>query len=256
MRRPFVAGNWKMNMTLAQGRELVSGIRQNLPADCPADVAVCPSFVILMPMAEAVAGSPIMLGAQNVYFEERGAFTGEVSCEMLLDAHVTHVIIGHSERRHVIGETGDLLAKKVRAAQQAGLNVIYCLGETLDERKTGRTEEVVGGQFDEALGPDINTTKLTLAYEPVWAIGTGVTATTEQAQEVHAFLRQKLESVYNHSVANSIRIQYGGSVKPGNAAELMSQPDVDGALVGGAGLKAHDFCKIIEAAAACQSARA
>lgn len=245
MRRPFVAGNWKMNMLAAEAKDLVAGLRREFPGAVPLDLAVCPSFVVLMEVGRAVAGSAFGLGAQNVYFEEKGAFTGEVSPAMLKDAGCTYVIIGHSERRHVIGETGALLARKVRAAQKAGLHVIYCVGETLDEREGNRTEAVLDRQITEVFGPDVDLGRLTVAYEPVWAIGTGRNATPAQAQEAHRFIRKRLAALYNEGLAAGLRIQYGGSVKASNAQELMQQPDVDGALVGGASLKADEFAGII-----------
>ncbi|MBN1490747.1 MAG: triose-phosphate isomerase, partial [Phycisphaerae bacterium] len=249
-RRPFVAGNWKMNMTRAQAAELIAGLRQRVAGKPPIDLAVCPSFVCLVSVAEAIKGSAFKLGAQNMHFEANGAFTGEISAEMLLDVGCKYVIIGHSERRHVFGEPGELLAKKVRTAQKAGLHVIYCVGEKLDERERGQTEAVLERQINEVFGPDVALGELTVAYEPVWAIGTGHVATPAQAQEAHRFIRSRLASVYNEGLASALRIQYGGSVKASNAKELMSQPDVDGALVGGAALKADDFAGIIEATVA------
>ncbi len=247
MRRPFVAGNWKMNLNLAEARALVSGLKARVGGNSPIDLAVCPPFVYLFPIAREIEGSPLKLGAQNLYIQEKGAFTGEIAPAMLKDAGCTYVIIGHSERRHILGETGDMLNKKVRAAQKAGLHVIYCVGEKLDEREMGRTEAVLAGQIDEVFGPDVDLGNLTVAYEPVWAIGTGRTATPEQAQEAHAFIRNRLSSMYNTGLAAALRIQYGGSVTAANARELMSKPDVDGALVGGASLKVDDFARIIEA---------
>ncbi len=246
MRRPFVAANWKMNLTLAEAKALVAGLRERVPSGAPIDLAVCPSFHLLFPIGKEIEGSPFKLGAQNVYFQEKGAFTGEIAPFMLKDAGCAYVIIGHSERRHILGETGDLLARKLRAAQKAGLHVIYCVGEKLDERQAGQTEAVLDRQIAEVFGPDVELTGVTIAYEPVWAIGTGQTATPVQAQEAHAFIRNRMASMYNTGLAASLRIQYGGSVTAANAKELMSQPDVDGALVGGASLKADDFARIIE----------
>ncbi len=245
MRTPFVAGNWKMHNDLAAGRELVAGLKAKVGKDCKIDVAVCTPFTLLYPLAAELKGSPIKLGAQNCYFEPKGAFTGEVSPQMLSAAGCTYVIIGHSERRHVFGETNDLLKKKVVAAQAAGLHVIYCIGELLAEREGGKTEQVVESQMAEVLSGDLKTDLLTIAYEPVWAIGTGKTATPDQAQAVHAFCRAKLGGIFGESTAQKLRIQYGGSVKPGNAAELFGCPDVDGGLVGGACLVAEDFAAII-----------
>jgi triosephosphate isomerase len=255
MRRPFVAGNWKMNLNLAEARALVSGLKQRISGNVPIDLAVCPTFVYLFPIGKEIDGSAFRLGAQNVYFQEKGAFTGEVAPAMLKDAGCTYVIIGHSERRHVLGETGDMLAKKVRAARRAGLHVIYCVGEKLDERETGQTEAVLARQIDDVFGPDVDLPGVTVAYEPVWAIGTGHTATPAQAQEAHAFIRNRLTKMYNEGLAGALRIQYGGSVTAANARELMSQPDVDGALVGGASLKADDFVRIIEATIAAKGLR-
>jgi len=248
MRTPLIAGNWKMHKTLVEARELVLGIREGIESISGVDVLICPPFQLLFPLAKEIASSPIMLGAQNVHEEPKGAFTGEVSVPMLVDAGCTHVIIGHSERRHVFGEEGARLARKVKAAVGAGLTAVYCVGETLDEREAGKTHAVVQGQLNEAVGAEIPADRLIIAYEPVWAIGTGKTATPDQAQEVHAFIRPILAKVYGREVADGIRILYGGSVKPGNAADLAAQPDVDGALVGGACLAADDFLAIISAA--------
>jgi len=253
MRRPFVAGNWKMNLNWEQARQLVADLKAKVRPDPPLDLAVCPPFVYLIPVGREIQGSPFRLGAQNVYFQEKGAFTGEIAPSMLKDAGCTYVIIGHSERRHILGETGDLLAKKVRAAQKAGLHVIYCVGEKLDEREANRTEDVLARQIDEVFGPDVSPTDITVAYEPVWAIGTGRNATPQQAQEAHRFIRMRLARVYNDGLASGLRIQYGGSVTAANARDLMSQPDVDGALVGGASLKADEFSRIIEATIAAKN---
>ena len=248
MRTPFVAGNWKMHKTLGEARELVRGIRQQLKPDLKVNVAVCPPFTLLHAIGQEIEGTPIRLGAQNVNWEAQGAFTGDISAAMLRDAGCTYVIIGHSERRHVFGETNQTLAKKVPAALAAGLEVIYCVGETLEEHEAGRTQAVVARQLDEVITSGLEASKLTIAYEPVWAIGTGKTARPEQAQWVHVFVRGKLAGIFNESVAASMVIQYGGSVKPSNARDLMSCPDVDGALVGGACLVAEDFAAIIAAA--------
>jgi len=250
MRRLYVAGNWKMNLSLAEACGLIDGLKAKVPADCGVDVAVFPSFAFLSQIAERVKRTRIGLGAQNCYFEPKGAFTGEVSPQMLLDVGCDSVIIGHSERRHVLGEGGDLLKKKVVAALGAGLKVIYCVGELLEEREAGRTEAVLHQQIHDVLGSDVSLADVTIAYEPVWAIGTGKTATPAQAQEAHAFVRQEIGELYNSEAGGAVRIQYGGSVKASNAKELMSQPDVDGALVGGASLKVDEFVGIIEGAMA------
>ncbi len=249
MRTPFVAGNWKMHKKIGEARDLVRGLRQQLHPEVHVTIAVFPPSYLLLPMCREIDGTAIKLGAQNVHFEPQGAFTGEVSPPMLIDAGCTYVLIGHSERRQHFGETNNLLAKKVRAAMEAGLEVIYCVGETLEQREAGQTRGVITQQLDQVVGGDLDTGKLTLAYEPVWAIGTGRTATPDQAQEVHAFIRDWLGRVFGPGVADELVIQYGGSVKPGNAADLMSCPDVDGALVGGACLVAEDFAAIIRAAA-------
>jgi len=250
MRRLYVAGNWKMNLSLAEARALIEQIRARLPKDPPIDLAVFPPFVLLAPLADPLKAAGIGLGAQNCYFEQKGAFTGEVSPAMLVDAGCESVIIGHSERRHILGETGPMLKRKVAAALGAGLKVIYCVGEKLDQREAGQTEAVLSRQVHEVLGPEASPDRVTVAYEPVWAIGTGKTATPEQAQTAQAFIRQEIAKVYNSRAAQAMRIQYGGSVKASNARELMSQPDVDGALVGGASLKAEEFAGIIEGAIA------
>jgi triosephosphate isomerase len=246
MRRKYVAGNWKMNMTLAEAKALIEGIISKMPKDAPVDLGVFPPFVLLNPLSEILKGQPIKLGAQNCYFEPKGAFTGEISPAMIKDTGAAAVIIGHSERRHIFGETNDLLKKKVIAALGTGLEVIYCVGETLEERQANETEAVLVKQIHEVLEPEVSLDKVTVAYEPVWAIGTGQTATPDQAQEAQAFIRQEIKKLYNAQIAEALRIQYGGSVKAGNARELMTQPDVDGALVGGASLKVDEFVGIIE----------
>ena len=256
MRTFLIAGNWKMHKTLAPGRALISGLREGiegLGGLKGVEVLICPPVHLLFPAAKAVAGSPIMLGGQNVHEAKEGAFTGEISVEMLAETGATHVIIGHSERRQIFGETGPGLAKKVRAAIAGGLKVIYCVGETLEDREAGRMEAVIGGQLEEVLGDDIDPAPLTIAYEPVWAIGTGKTASPEQAQEAHAFIRPRLAAVFGQGAADAMRILYGGSVKPGNAADLLGRSDIDGALVGGACLVVGDFLAIISAAAAARS---
>lgn len=256
MRIPLIAGNWKMHKTLVPARKFISELSEELEGvggDDDVEVLICPPVHLLFPAAKAVAGSPIMLGGQNVHEAKEGAFTGEVSVEMLAETGATHVIIGHSERRQIFGETGPGLAKKVRAAIAGWLKVIYCVGETLEDREADRMEAVVGGQMEEVLGDDIDPAPLIIAYEPVWAIGTGKTASPEQAQEAHAFIRSRLAAVLGQGAADSIRILYGGSVKPGNAADLLGQPDIDGALVGGACLVVSDFLAIISAAAAAAS---
>ncbi len=249
-RRAFVVGNWKMHKTLVEARALMKGIREQLAPDSDVEVAVCPPFTLLYPFGREVADTAMKVGAQNVHCESEGAFTGEISPKMLKAAGCTYVIVGHSERRQLFGEGGDLLRKKVQASLKEGLCVIFCVGETLAERESGRTMEVVKRQLEEVLLADLDVSRVTVAYEPVWAIGTGRTATTEQAQEVHAFIRGAIETIYGGEASGSMRILYGGSVKPGNAADLMACADVDGALVGGACLVAEDFVSIISAAGA------
>lgn len=248
-RRKFVCGNWKMHKSIAEAVQLVRELRDKT-AGALAQVAVAPPFTALAAVKQAVAGSALQLFAQNCHFEKQGAFTGEVSAAMVRDAGCDGVILGHSERRQYFAETDELVAKKLRAALAEGLHPIVCVGETLQEREAGRTWEIVSRQVRGALGGlDAATLqRITLAYEPVWAIGTGRNATSAQAQEVHAQIRGLLRELGGQAAGNAIRIQYGGSVKPDNAAELLSQPDVDGALVGGASLKAGDFSAIVSAA--------
>ncbi|MGE0758605.1 MAG: triose-phosphate isomerase [Pirellulaceae bacterium] len=249
MRRIFIAGNWKMNLTRESASALAAGVAAQFSADRGVDCAVCPPFVYLDAVRVALKGSPVALGAQNMYHEKEGAFTGEVSAKMLLDCGCKYVILGHSERRHILGETDQAINRKVLAALAQGLVPIVCVGETLAEREAGRTQSVIHTQFDGSLAgltPD-QLTGIVIAYEPVWAIGTGRNATPQQAEEVHADLRRLIESRYNAHVASSVRIQYGGSVKPQNAAELLSQPNIDGALVGGASLTVGDFLGILNA---------
>lgn len=249
MRRLLIAGNWKMNLSRAESVDLAkaivaSGDTSNI------DIAVCPPYVYLDAVAQVVGSSSIGLGAQDMYHESKGAFTGEISAAMLCDIGCQYAILGHSERRHVIGETNELINKKVHAALAAGLIPILCVGETLEEREANTTKQVVQDQFDGSLA-GVSTEqmmKVVIAYEPVWAIGTGKVATPEQAEEVHADLRSLLENRYNTEVAQTVRIQYGGSVKPDNAAELMAKENIDGALIGGASLKAEDFLAIGTAA--------
>jgi len=252
MRKPFVAGNWKMNTDSRTSVELAERIASGTTeaAGQSVTVAVCPPFVYLPTVAKALGASSIAVGAQDMYFEANGAFTGEISAAMLKDVGCVYCLCGHSERRHVIGETDELINKKVAAAIGGGLLPILCVGELLAEREASQTNEVVTRQLKEGLS-GLSGEKLsavTVAYEPVWAIGTGLTATPQQAQEVHGFIRTLLGQMYDEPLAEDMRILYGGSVKPGNAADLMSQKDVDGLLVGGASLKADDFLAIIQAA--------
>jgi len=252
MRKPFVAGNWKMNTdshsSVELAKRIVSGSSQ--VAGHNVTVGVFPPFVYLQSVARALSASSVAVGAQDVYFQSNGAFTGEISSSMLKDIGCTYVLCGHSERRHIIGETDALINKKVAAAITGGLLPILCVGELLAERDAGQTEQVVTRQLKNDLA-DLSIEKVsavTIAYEPVWAIGTGRTATPQQAQEAHDFIRKLLAQIYNERLSEEIRILYGGSVKPDNAADLMCQHDVDGLLVGGASLNAEDFLDIIQAA--------
>ena len=247
---PFIAGNWKMHKTVAEalalGRELrgmVSMVRDQV------EIAVAPPFTALQPLVKALEGSNIKVAAQNCHWEQKGAFTGEIAPEMLKEAGCAYVIIGHSERRQFFGETDETVNKRLKAVYRAGLKPIFCVGETLAERESNRTLAVVEKQVNGGLAglPPEQAKEIVIAYEPVWAIGTGKVATTAQAQEVHAAIRKLVASAYGPAIAAGVRIQYGGSVKPENAAELLAQPDIDGALVGGASLKADDFAKIIKA---------
>ncbi|HEY0841064.1 MAG TPA: triose-phosphate isomerase [Vulgatibacter sp.] len=248
-RTPFVAGNWKMHLGIDEGRALVRELRGMLEGVEGVRVAVAPPFTAIHAVASELAGSSIEVAGQDLHWESQGAFTGEVSAGMLRDAGASCVIIGHSERRQYFGETDETVGKRVRAALAAGLTPIVCVGESLGDREAGRTLDVVGTQVKQGLAglAADDLAKLVLAYEPVWAIGTGKTATADQAQEVHAAIRGMLREL-GGDVADSIAIQYGGSVKPENAAELLSQPDVDGALVGGASLQAASFAAIVRAA--------
>jgi triosephosphate isomerase len=249
-RRKVVAGNWKMNKTVPEALALVRELKGLVASAQNVEVVVAPPFVALHAVAQELAGSNIRLAAQNCHWEASGAFTGEVSASMLKDVGCTYVILGHSERRQFFGETDETVNKRTRAALKAGLIPIVCVGETLAEREANRTLEVVERQVAGALAgfSASEVAGFVLAYEPVWAIGTGRTATSEQAQEVHAAIRAQLGRLYDGATAGQVRIQYGGSVKPDNAAELMGKPDVDGALVGGASLKAGDFAAIVRAA--------
>jgi triosephosphate isomerase len=252
MRKPFVAGNWKMNTdgnsSVSLAKSIFAGSLEI--AGQNVDVAVCPPFVYLQAVAKALSSSHVAVGAQDVYYEQKGAFTGEISASMLKDIGCIYVLCGHSERRHVIGETDELINKKVKAAIGGGLLPILCVGELIEQRQADKTVEVVTRQMKKGLA-GLSAEKIsavTIAYEPVWAIGTGLTATPQQAQEVHALIRELLGEMVNGRPAEDIRILYGGSVKPDNAAELMSQQDVDGLLVGGASLNSEDFVAIIQSA--------
>ena len=250
MRKKFVAGNWKMFTNTNTARQLATTVMRGLGDEMRVTVAVCPPFPYLNAVAEALKGSSVALGAQNCYHEKEGAFTGEVSPAMLVDVGCRYVILGHSERRQKLHETDAFINRKVHAALAAGLEVILCLGETLEERRSNRTEAILETQLNGSLaGLDASTLRrVVLAYEPVWAIGTGQHATPEQAQQAHAFLRGQIRQRFGEEAASALPIQYGGSVKPDNAVTLFHQPDVDGGLIGGASLNADHFLAIVRAA--------
>ena len=249
LRKVVIAGNWKMNKTPAEAKELIAAIAP-LVKDAACDVVACTPFVDLASAQEAAAGTNIQIGAENCHWEKSGAYTGEISAEMLSSMGVNVVIIGHSERRQYFGETDVTVQKRVRAALDAGLTVILCVGETLEQREQGITSELVSMQTKIALGgvSEEELKRIIIAYEPVWAIGTGKTATAQQANEVCHTIRECIASVYSQAAADGITIQYGGSMNAGNAAELLAQPDVDGGLIGGASLKPQDFATIVAAA--------
>ena len=244
MRRPIIAGNWKMNKTPAQGVQLVNELKP-LVANADCDVVVCVPATDIYAVGEALKGSNVALGAENVHWAESGAFTGEISADMLLELGVKYVIIGHSERRQYFGETDETVNKRTLTALNKGLTPIVCVGETLEEREGGKTEEVLKVQLTDGLKGIEDLTKIVIAYEPVWAIGTGKTATSEQANETIGFIRKTLGELFCEKCASQVRIQYGGSMKPGNAKELMAMSEIDGGLIGGAALKAEDFAGIV-----------
>ena len=249
LRSAVIAGNWKMNKTRPEAKALIEDLKP-LVKDAKCDVVVCVPFTNLETVLEAAAGSNIKVGAQNCHFEKSGAFTGEISADMLTEMGVEYVVIGHSERRQYFGETDITVNKRTKAALEAGLKVILCVGEMLEDRELMITDELVAMQTKIALNgvTEDQLKNVIIAYEPVWAIGTGKTATAEQANEVCAVIRNTIEKVYGKKAADSITIQYGGSMNPKNAAELVAQPDVDGGLIGGASLKAEDFSVIVDAA--------
>ncbi|MEK6703594.1 MAG: triose-phosphate isomerase [Planctomycetota bacterium] len=253
-RKPYVGGNWKMNTNRTTSADLSRGLVDSLRTVSNVDIAVFPPFPYLLSVRSILRdrGSAIKLGAQDVYFKPDGAFTGEVSIEMLKDCGVQVVLCGHSERRHVLGESDEMVNQKARAALEGGLEVILCVGETLGQRESGHTDPVNQRQLRAGLAevPGDFMSRVTVAYEPVWAIGTGKTATPQDAQDVHAKIRKLLGNLYNRDIADRTRIIYGGSLKASNAAELVDQPDVDGGLVGGASLKIADFVPIVQAAQA------
>ncbi len=247
MRKPMIAGNWKMHLNSAEAAKLAAAIKNGLDPNLKHDVLLAPSFTNLEVVRKETASSPILLSAQNMCWEEKGAFTGEVSGSQLKDAGCDYVIIGHSERRKIFLESDEVLNKKLKAAFKFSLKAIFCIGETLEERENNQTYEILQNQLQKGL-KDISAQdveNIVIAYEPVWAIGTGKTATPQQAQESHIFIRKELSKMFGEGEASKIRILYGGSVKAENIDELMSQPDIDGALVGGESLKAEKFLRVI-----------
>ena len=247
-RRTLIAGNWKMNKTATEAAALVTEIKRDVFDVDNVDILVCPPFTALAVVGDVVRDSNVSLGAQNMYFEDKGAYTGEISTAMLKDCGCTHVIIGHSERRTIFNESDETINKKVKKALEANLIPVLCIGEKLEEREANKTFEVITNQLEGDLA-DIdsdNMKKIIVAYEPVWAIGTGKTATSEQAQEAHAFIRNLIKEKYDSSISDGIIILYGGSMKPANVEELISQPDVDGGLIGGASLEAASFVELVK----------
>ena len=250
-RKPFVGGNWKMNTNAADGSALIDALKGGLKTDT-VDVAVYPPFVYIREIAANAQGSDICVGAQDCRQEPSGAFTGEVSIDMLKDCSVKSILTGHSERRHVMGESDELVNLKTKAAIAGGIQAVLCIGETLEQRENGQTDAINEAQIRAGLAGVLKAdlALVVIAYEPVWAIGTGKTATPEDAQNAHATIRELLANMYDQDSADAMRIIYGGSMKPGNANELMAMPDIDGGLIGGAALKAEDFLAIIDAGAA------
>jgi triosephosphate isomerase (TIM) len=250
-RKPIIAGNWKMYKTAAEALAMVNTLKHELVgvSEADVDVVVCPPFTALYAVGTLLQGSTIKVGAQNIHWEKEGAFTGEISAPMLKELGVTYAIVGHSERRQFFGETNEGVNKRAKAALASGIRPIVCVGETLAQREAGQTEVVVRDHVASGLAGFTKDAMLdtVIAYEPVWAIGTGKTATPAQAQEVHAFIRELLAAMFDSTVAAKVRLQYGGSVKSANAKELLGQPDIDGALVGGASLEAKGFAEIIKA---------
>lgn len=250
MRKPLIAGNWKMNKTAREAAELVQALKDKLGEVDEVEVVLCPPFTALDTVKKFLPGTSIGLGAQNVHWEEKGAYTGEVSASMIKESGCHYVIIGHSERRQYFGETNETVNKKVKSALKVGLTPIVCVGERLEEREKDETFQVIDNHVKKGLAglSDKEILKIVVAYEPVWAIGTGKTATPRQANEVHAFIRHLLSDIYSKDIASQMRILYGGSVKPDNISSLISEPEIDGALVGGSSLDAQSFSEIVEGA--------
>jgi triosephosphate isomerase len=247
-RKKFIAGNWKMNTTVDEAVALAKAVVEKMGKVIDVDIAICPPYISLKAVSDVVKGSSVKLGAQDVHWEAKGAYTGKVSCAMLKSVGVEYVIIGHSEQRQYFHETNETVNKKVKAALAAGLLPIVCVGETLDERKTGKLFSIIEAQTKGAFAgvSRADALKCTIAYEPVWAIGTGEVATPQQANEMHVFIRKQVAGLYDGEAADKMRIQYGGSMKPDNAKALLALPDVDGGLIGGAALKADDFFGIVK----------
>ena len=245
MRKPIIAGNWKMHKTIAEALEFVNDIKDRVKSN-EVEAVICAPFTLLKDLKEATKGTDIKIGAQNMHFEEKGAFTGEISPLMLKELDMDYVIIGHSERRHYFNETDETVNKKVLKALEVNIDPILCVGETLEEREAGNTKDVCKVQVEKALEnvSKEDIAKVVIAYEPIWAIGTGKTATSEDANDVIAYIRQVVANLYK-DLANEVRIQYGGSVKPSNVGEIMNQSDIDGALVGGASLEANDYIQLV-----------
>jgi len=250
MRKKIIAGNWKMNKTVSEAESLSEAIKRELDSEAKVDVVLCPPFIAINAVSKAVSGTQIAVGAQNMHYEASGAYTGEISAEMLREQYCRYVILGHSERRQYFGETNESVNKKTFAALAAGLKPIVCVGESLEEREADKVEEVITTQINGSLAglSEADFKNVVVAYEPVWAIGTGKTASPEQAQDVHAMIRGLLVKLSSQATADTVRIQYGGSMKPSNAAELLSKPDIDGGLIGGAALDATSFIGIVKAA--------
>jgi len=248
MRKPIIAGNWKLNKNIDESIRLVTEIRKEVIDTVGVDIVLCPTFIALSEVKELLLDTDIGLGAQNIHWEDSGAFTGEISAPIIKQLGAQYVILGHSERRQFFGETDETVNKKIRAALNSNLTPIVCVGENLEERECDKTFDVIKGQCEKSLANFLTGElgQMVIAYEPIWAIGTGKTATPEQAQEVHKFIRGLLVQLGDEAVANSIRLQYGGSVKPGNIVELINQPDIDGALVGGASLEVDSFVQIVK----------
>jgi len=250
MRRRIIAGNWKMHNNLSDSQNLVTKLVNGLNSkNITREVIICPPYTSLTEVSNLLKGTKIKLGAQNMHFEDKGAFTGEISADMLKSVGCNYVILGHSERRNIFGETDELINKKIKKALNSDLTPIFCVGESLEQRENGTTNAVIKNQISEGIKElsEDEVNKIIIAYEPIWAIGTGKTATPEQAQEVHEFIRSILETTFNNQTSENVPVLYGGSVKPGNAVDLLAKADIDGALVGGACLDADSFISIITA---------